>query len=101
MAKPEYRLLWSDQADEDLLSIWRYGADEWSPPTADEHLYDIQNVCQMLLDTPELGRQRDELIHGVRSIPLDPHVIFYRATVRGIEILRILHQREDIHEIFH
>jgi toxin ParE1/3/4 len=101
MAKPEHRLLWSDTADEDLLSIWRYGADGWSPTTADEHLGDIQNTCQMLLRAPELGRPRDELIHGVRSIPLDPHVIFYRETVRGIEILRVLHQREDIHEIFH
>jgi integrase len=42
MAKPKYRLVWSDEVDQDLLSIWRYGADEWSPSTADEHLTDDQ-----------------------------------------------------------
>jgi toxin ParE1/3/4 len=101
MAKPEFRLLWSDQAEADLLSIWRYGADEWSPATADEYLDDIQHTCDMLLQAPELGKPRGELMYGVRSIPLDPHIIFYRVTVRGVEILRVLHEREDIHEIFH
>jgi toxin ParE1/3/4 len=94
------RLIWSDEAIGDLLSIWRYAADEWSPTLADEHLHDIEITCRMLLEVPDLGRARNELVIGVRSIPLDPHVIFYRISKKGIEVLRVKHQREDVSGIF-
>jgi toxin ParE1/3/4 len=100
MARPNHRLIWSDEAEADLLAIWRYGADEWSPTVADDHLADIDRTCQLLIEAPDLGRARDELMVGVRSIPLDPHVVFYRISVAGIEILRVLNQREDISHIF-
>lgn len=31
------RLVWSVEAEEELLSIWRYGAEELSPTVADQH----------------------------------------------------------------
>ena len=42
MARLNRRIIWSDNAEEDLLSIWRYGADEWSAAAADEHLGDMR-----------------------------------------------------------
>jgi toxin ParE1/3/4 len=96
MDKPEHRLIWSDDAEQDLLSIWRYGADEWSPTAADDHLHDIEATCRMLQDVPELGKSRSELVRGARSILVDPHIIFYRISAQAIEVLRVLHQREDI-----
>jgi toxin ParE1/3/4 len=102
MDRPKHRLIWSDDAEHDLLSIWRYGADEWSPTAADDHLRDIEGTCHMLQDVPELGKSRDDLARGARSIPVDPHIIFYRISVHAIEVLRVLHQREDISgSIFH
>jgi len=38
---------------------------------------------------------------GLRSIPTDPYVVFYRATATRIEIVRVLHEREDTDAIFH
>jgi toxin ParE1/3/4 len=101
MAKHKHRIIWSDDADEDLLSIWRYGADEWSPIAADDHLRFIETTCHMLREVPELGKSREELLHGVRSITADPHIVFYRITTQDIEVLRVLHQREDVTEMFH
>jgi len=100
MARRNDRLIWSDDAEADLLSIWCYGADEWSPTIADDHLEDLDRTCRMLIEAPDLGRARDELVVGVRSIPLDPHIIFYRISAAGIEVLRVLHQREDVTNIF-
>jgi toxin ParE1/3/4 len=100
MAKHNRRLIWSDDAQDDLLSIWRYGADEWSPTIADEHLEDIDHTCQLLTEAPDLGKTRDDLVIGVHSIPLAPHTIYYRLSGGGIEILRVLHEREDIRTIF-
>jgi toxin ParE1/3/4 len=101
MVRSERRVVWSDDSEEDLLSIWRYGADEWSPIAADDHLRDIETTSRMLLEVPNLGKSRDELLRGVRSITADPHIIYYRISTQGIEVLRVLHQREDVSEIFH
>jgi toxin ParE1/3/4 len=95
------RLTWSADAEDDMLSVWRYGADEWSPAAADDHLREINSSCERLLATSELGKARDELLAGVRSILVRPHVVFYRVSANAIEILRILHQREDIEIVFH
>jgi plasmid stabilization system protein ParE len=59
MATPERALIWSEDAEEDMISIWCFGADEWSPATADEHLADIHYTCELLLESFELGKARD------------------------------------------
>jgi toxin ParE1/3/4 len=101
MAENSRPLVWSPEAEQDLLLIWSYGADEWSPDTADDHQRALWHACQRLLDNPELGRSRDELIDGLRSILVDPHAVFYRISPHAVEIVRVLHQREDIEVIFH
>jgi len=100
MVSPDRQLIWAGAAEDDLSAIWQYSADEWSPSTADDYLQDIAFTCNLLLEEPELGRARDELLSGARSLPLGSHVIFYRPAPRRIEILRVLHQREDISDIF-
>jgi toxin ParE1/3/4 len=100
-AKHKLRLVWSREAKQDLLSIWRFAADEWSPAAADQHIHDIWVTCEMLLGYPLLGRARDELLEGVRSTVTDPHVLFYRASDEAIEVLRVLHHREDVDAVFH
>ena len=101
MGKPKRRLVWSAEAEADLLSIWRYAAEEWSPTVADEHERTLWRACERLLEKHELGRSRDELIVGLRSILVDPHVVFYRTSPIAIEIVRVVHQREDTEMIFH
>jgi toxin ParE1/3/4 len=100
MVEPKHRLVWSPEADQDLLSIWSYGADEWSPDVADEHERILWRACERLLDNPELGRSRDELITGLRSILVEPHTVFYQISPHAIQIVRVVHQREDIESIF-
>jgi toxin ParE1/3/4 len=101
MGVPRARLLWSDKADGDLLLIWEYSANEWSPAKADEHLREIYRSCDRLLLNPELGRARDELSPGLRAIFVHPHVAFYRLTAAAVQIVRVLHQGEDVENIFH
>lgn len=55
----------------------------------------------MLLGYPLMGRSRDDLAQGVRSIVSDPHILFYRLSKDEIEIARVLHQREDVEFVFH
>jgi toxin ParE1/3/4 len=90
----------SKEAAEDLLAIWQFGADEWSPEIADRHLRDIDATCDRLLDAPELGRSRDDLLPGIRSIVVRPHVVFYRLSPGSIYLIRVLHQRLDLEAEF-
>jgi len=85
----------SPEAAEDLLSIWHYGALEWSPERADRHLRDFDDMFERLRDDPKLGHKRDDLIPKLRSIVMIPHLIFYLQTPQTISIVRVLHQRFD------
>lgn len=100
MAESSRRLIWSRDAEDDLLSIWRYGAEEWSPSLADDHERAVWRASLRLLELPHLGRSRDELITGLRSTLVDPHVIFYNVTSDAIEIIRVVHGSEDVESIF-
>lgn len=88
-------VLLSPEAEQDVLSIWNFGAVEWSPERADRHLREIDDMFERLRDDPKLGHKRDDLIAGLRSIPVNPHLIFYTQTPRAISIVRVLHQRFD------
>jgi toxin ParE1/3/4 len=101
MATRRERLHWSHNADTDLLWIWRYGANKWSPAKADDHLRELKLRCDQLLRSPQLGKARDELSPGIRAILIDPHVVFYRVTGVAVEIVRVLHQHEDVEVVFH
>ncbi len=44
---------------------------------------------------PSLGRKCTEVRRGYRMYPSGSHVLFYRHTADGIDIVRILHERMD------
>ena len=90
----------SRDAAEDLVSLWQFGAEEWSPERADQHLREIDALCDRLLDEPELGRTRDELLHGMRSFPMPPHILFYTQSSAGIYLVRVMHERSDVDTAF-
>jgi toxin ParE1/3/4 len=94
-------LVWSAEAEDDLLSIWRFGSNEWSATVADDHQRLLWRSCERLLKNPELGKPRGEISTGLHSIFVDPHVVFYRISPDAIEIVRVLHHSEDVETVFH
>ena len=47
-----------------------------------------------------MGRARDELSPGIRSMPFGRYVIFYAPLADGIDIIRVLHSSRDIDAVF-
>jgi toxin ParE1/3/4 len=39
-------------------------------------------------------------MRGLRSVAVEPHVIFYRVTRSAVEIVRVLHGRRDVEAVF-
>jgi toxin ParE1/3/4 len=96
MAESRKQLVWAPKARRDLIDIWKYFARTASPDIADQLLRDIGIAAERLKHHPFIGRPRDELTNGLRSLLVHPHLIFHRVTETTVDIARILHQRRDI-----
>jgi len=87
------------QAADDLKEIWLYIAND-SLSIADRFIDEIYSKCEMISMNPDIGRERYNLIPGIRSIPYKRYIIFYRKVKDQIEIVRILSAYRDIESIF-
>jgi toxin ParE1/3/4 len=70
-----------------------------SPEIADKLLRDIDRAAQRLGHRPQMGRSRDEVLAGLRSVLVHPYTIFYRVTGLSVEVVRVLHERRDFSTI--
>lgn len=100
MPEPKLQLIWSPEAETDVLTIWRWGAAHFSPETADAHLRDIQRAASNLTEFPQAGVARDQLVAGIRSIVIYPTVLFYRIGDASIDIVRVVDGRRNLAAFF-
>ncbi len=86
----------------DLDDIWYYVANEsGSIETADRLIDSITERFLLLARHPYLGRRRDDDFgEGLRSFAVGEYVIVYAVEEKGIVILRVVHGRRDLEEIF-
>ncbi|MCK1744753.1 type II toxin-antitoxin system RelE/ParE family toxin [Bradyrhizobium sp. 139] len=83
------------QADHDLDSIYDFIASD-SVRAADKQIARISEIFEMLVQNPLAGRERWELRADLRSFPVGNYVIFYVPLPDGVEIVRVMHDRQDI-----
>lgn len=55
----------------------------------------LEEKCWMFADTAGVGRKRDELAPNLRSFPVGKHMIVYRPSENGIEVIRLLRGAMD------
>lgn len=84
------------QADKDIEEIFRYTLKEYGKKQAVKYLSALKSLFIKLCKTPEIGRLRDELREGLRSITNDQHIIFYSINENKILIVRVLHGNRDL-----
>lgn len=92
-------LIYTQDAQADIESIYEYIASEAGLATADRMIDAITGVCSDLESFPGMGRRRPELDgHGleVRSIPERNWVLFYTQHQGDVYIVRVLHGARDI-----
>ena len=94
------RLVVTAAAEEDLRAVGRYTAESWGLEQKARYLAQFRKRFLQIRKTPEIGRARDEIRPGYRSILAGRHVIFYQETDELIEVVRILHDRMDLHRQF-
>ena len=95
----KFKLVISTRAVEDLVDIWSYIAlDNYT--AADTFVEELYESCNTLAAIPEMGRARDELLPGLRSLPHRGYIIFYRIGHQKLEIVRVLNGCMDVDSMF-
>jgi toxin ParE1/3/4 len=87
------------EAEADILEIWMYIADD-SVVEADRWIDRLDESLALWATQPKMGRARDELSPGVRSLPFGRYVVFFEPLPDGIDVVRILHGSQDVDEQF-
>ena len=96
--KSYYQL--SLDADRDIEEIFDYTEKEFGFNKAVAYVEAFEPLFENLLSNPSLGRKRDEIKIGLRSILKAEHVIFYRVLEDHIRIVRVLHGSRDLPKFF-
>jgi toxin ParE1/3/4 len=93
------RLSVSREAKVDLVEIFLYIARDNLDAAHRTHSR-LEEILRTIASQPKIGRTRDELIPGIRSLASDSHVVYYREVKGDIRVLRILHGARDIQQLF-
>jgi len=83
------------QAEIDITLIWDFIAED-SVRAADALIDRIDKAFDMVAQSPLAGRAREDLALNLRSFPVGSYIIFYIVAPYGIEVVRVMHGRQDI-----
>lgn len=92
---PAHQLVIAPAAKTDLKDIYQYGLRQWGQTQSESYLENIKEQFWALTEHPLIGVDRSELVLGARSLPIESHTLFYRVTPDTVEIIRVLHSRQD------
>ena len=93
------RLSVSPDAKQDLVEVFLFIARDHLGAARRMHLQ-FQQTFLTIAGQPSIGRSRDELAAGIRSLAVGKYVIYYRRAGRAVRILRLLHGARDIEKLF-
>lgn len=90
-----HRLVLSPAAQEDLREVYRFGLRHWGANQTAKYLEKLKEHLWTLSEEPHIGRQRPDLFPELRSFPVESHIVFYQVRSPKVEIIRVLHCRQD------
>ncbi len=76
-----------------------------SPEAGSRFLNSVENTLKALLSMPEMAKEGDfheQNLKGIRVFPVKDfpnHLIFYRVTEEGIEVVDVIHGSRDLEKI--
>lgn len=79
----------------DLLAIRAYSEDRWGRAKAADFLEGLIEALGLIPGNPQIGRSREMLFPGLRSLRYRAYVIFYLVEAEGPVILAVLHERRN------
>ena len=87
------------QAEADILEIWDFIAED-SLAEADRWVDRLDEKLELWATQPMMGRAREELAPGLRSLAFGRYVVFFESLPDGIDVVRVLHGSRDLDSSF-
>lgn len=94
----QFRL--TEPAIQDIEQIADYIARQSGLDQADRFLNKLNAKFVKIAQFPNLGRQRDEILPGLRSLTMDNYLILYMAIGQDVEIFRVVSGYRDLSALF-
>jgi toxin ParE1/3/4 len=85
----------SDRAREDIASALRH-LRRHSAPAARRLAAAVDRACRLLRTNPLVGKARDDLEPGVRSVVVSGYYLMYTVTDTEVIVVRFLHGSRDL-----
>ena len=90
-----YHLKIAKAARLDLKDIFQYSRRQWVDKKADQYLGAIKEQVVLITRNSDMGVNRPELQKGMHSLLIESHIVFYTVDLLHINIVRVLHHRQD------
>ncbi len=99
-----YKLLYSEEADNDLTAVYNYIADD-SVERARIYLGKIEQCVLQLSEFPNIGndsRYKELRSLGIKVLPFDNYLIFHTVNEKEkiVNIVRVLHGSVNYRKLF-
>jgi len=89
------RVTLTPKAKADLDDIWDFTIARWGMVQAEKYVRDLWAAMEQqvsdLANSIDIGDVRP----GYRKVRAGSHIIFFKVTTDGIDVVRILHQKMD------
>lgn len=96
---PQFRL--TKPAIQDIEQIADYIAKQSGLAQSEGFLSKVDAKFAQIAQFPLLGRGRDEILPGIRSLSIDNYLILYMPVGQDVEIFRIVSGYRDIKALFY
>ncbi len=94
----QFRL--TEPAIQDIEQIADYIARAFGLTQADRFLSRLDAKFAKIAQFPHLGRQRNEILPGLRSFPIEQYLILYVPVNQNVDILRVISGYRDLSALF-
>ena len=96
MSAPRLPLVLSARAQRDLDDLLLYTRKQWGAAKRSEYRRALHQGLSELQMFPEMGRPRDEIVKGMRSLSLERHIVYYLIRDTDLFVNRIVHASREI-----
>lgn len=100
MGKNNWRVVWTEDAKDDLRGIVEYLYARESAVLAEKVARAVHAAAERLSYQALLWRERDTIYPRARFVVVDPYVVVYDVRGSAVNVARILHGAQDIEAIF-
>lgn len=86
-------------ASRDLAEIIDYFADV-NIEAGERFIQEFEKRCKNLVSFPKMGRSYEDVAPSLRGVPVNGHIILYKASDDEITIVRVVSGKRDLKSLF-